>query len=63
MCPGGRGMVQIYSSNQIQDGAQNPNWKRLHLRSSSHRTLVVPRTRTSFGDRACGTLCRLRYDR
>jgi len=29
-------------------------------------TLVVPRTRTKFADRsfaACGTLCRLRYDR
>jgi len=41
-------------------------WRHIH----AYRTLVVPRTCTSFGDRisllrdrAGGTLCRLRYDR
>jgi len=41
-----------------------------HLHSSAHMTMVLPRTRTSFRnksfaarDRACGTLCRLLYNR
>jgi len=44
---------------------------RRHLRSSSYRTLAVPRTRTTLGDRnfavaqdrVCGTVYRLLYDR